>query len=568
MQHCEDRDGSLIEKFSIIRGMTIKIGVVQLNPSVGAISANRDEIIRYIDEGRRRHCDLVVFPELALVGYSPLDLLWQREFIQTAEAALEEIVRSSTDISVILGTIEQRPGSSSTANVYDLSSMHHDTRLYNTAFLISDCVVIGKVYKIYLPSFDVFAEERYFTSQERIQIFDLYGKKIGINICEDLWHDEGPTGRQADLGADLVINLSASPFYRGKTTIRHTLGRRRALENGISLLYVNLCGAQDEIIYDGGSFAYDSNGRLIFQSPYFTEGLTEFVYSGQGAPITEPKEEPMEHVYQAIVLGIRDYVQKNNFTDVFIGLSGGIDSALTSALAVEALGAKQVTAVFMPSDITAEESRICAYETAQRLEIEILEISIAELMERYRLSLPPIVEGIVAENLQPRIRGNILMALANSRDSLVLAPANKSEIAVGYNTLYGDTVGALAPIADLYKTEIYQLAALINQQAGKQVIPQRVIDRAPSAELRPNQLDEEDLPPYSILDPLLKAIIEQALTREQIIARGFSPLVVDRVLSAYRRSEYKRRQLPPGIKVSSRAFGTGRKMPITCSYID
>ncbi len=548
--------------------MTIKIGVVQLNPVVGAISANRDKIIRYINEGRRRHCDLVVFPELALVGYSPLDLLWQREFIQAAEAALEEIVRSSTDISVILGTIKQRPGSSSTANIYDLSSLRHDTRLYNTAFLISDCLVIGQAGKIYLPSFDVFAEERYFTSQERIQIFDLHGRKIGINICEDLWHDGGPTGRQADLGADLVINLSASPFYQGKTAIRHTLGRRRAMENSISLLYVNLCGAQDEIVYDGGSFAYDSNGRLIFQAPYFAAGLTEFVYSSQETPITAPEEEPMEHVYQAIVLGIRDYVQKNNFTDVIIGLSGGIDSALTAALAVEALGAEQVSAVFMPSDITAEESRIYAYETAQRLEIEILEISITELMERYRLSLPPIVEGIVAENLQPRIRGNILMALANSRDSLVLAPANKSEIAVGYNTLYGDTVGALAPIADLYKTEVYQLAVLVNQQAGQPVIPQRVIDRAPSAELRPNQLDEEDLPPYSILDPLLQAIIEQALTRQEIIARGFSPLVVDHVLSAYHRSEYKRRQLPPGIKVSSRAFGTGRKMPITYSYTD
>ncbi|MCI2425044.1 NAD+ synthase [Candidatus Acetothermia bacterium] len=548
--------------------MTIKIGVVQLNPTVGAISANRDKIIRYIDEGRQRHCDLVVFPELALVGYSPLDLLWHREFIQAAEAALAEIVRSSTDISVILGTIEQRPGAGSTANIYDLSSIHHDTRLYNTAFLISDCMVIGKVCKIYLPSFDVFAEERYFTSREQIQVFDLHDKKIGINICEDLWHDGGPTGRQADLGADLVINLSASPFYRGKTVIRHRLGRRRAIENGIFLLYVNLCGAQDEIVYDGGSFAYDDNGRLIFQSPYFTEGLTEFLYNGRGTPITEPTVEPLEYVYQAIILGIRDYVQKNNFTDVIIGLSGGIDSALTAALAVAALGAEKVTAVFMPSDITSAESRIYTYETAQRLGIEILEISIAELMERYQLSLPPIVTGIVAENLQARIRGNILMALANSRGALVLAPANKSEIAVGYNTLYGDTVGALAPIADLYKTEVYQLALLVNHLASKPVIPHRVITRAPSAELRPNQLDEDDLPPYTILDPLLKAIIEQALTRQEIIARGFSPLVVDHVLSAYHRSEYKRRQLPPGIKVSARAFGIGRKMPITYSYRD
>lgn len=549
--------------------MTVKIGVVQLNPTVGAIDENRDKIIRYIEEGRQRHCDLIVFPELALTGYSPLDILWQQEFIQRSEAALAEIVRSTTDISVILGTIAQRSDADNAANIYDLSSIQHNLQLYNIAVLISDCAVVGEVSKIYLPSFDVFAEKRYFTSKENIQIFDLHGSKIGINICEDLWHDKGPTGQQADLGAELVINLSASPFYRGKAAIRHTLGRRRAMENNISLLYVNLCGAQDELVYDGGSFAYNSTGHLVFQSPYFTEGLTEFTYGSSKAqitPITALKEEPMEDVYQAIVLGICDYVRKNNFTDVIIGLSGGIDSAVTAALAKEALGAKQVLAVFMPSTITAEESRIYAYETAQRLEIEILEISITELMERYQLSLPPIVEGIVAENLQPRIRGNILMALANSRDSLVLASANKSEIAIGYNTLYGDTVGALAPIADLYKTEVYQLAILINQQAGKEVIPQRVIDRAPSAELRPNQIDEDDIPPYSILDPLLKAIIEQALTRKEIIALGFSPLVVDRVLAAYYRSEYKRRQLPPGIKVSSRAFGVGRKMPITCAY--
>jgi len=549
--------------------MTVKIGVVQLNPTVGAIDENRDKIIRYIEEGRQRHCDLIVFPELALTGYSPLDILWQQEFIQRSEAALAEIVRSTTDISVILGTIAQRSDADNAANIYDLSSIQHNLQLYNIAVLISDCAVVGEVSKIYLPSFDVFAEKRYFTSKENIQIFDLHGSKIGINICEDLWHDKGPTGQQADLGAELVINLSASPFYRGKAAIRHTLGRRRAMENNISLLYVNLCGAQDELVYDGGSFAYNSTGHLVFQSPYFTEGLTEFTYGSSKAqitPITALKEEPMEDVYQAIVLGICDYVRKNNFTDVIIGLSGGIDSAVTAALAKEALGAKQVLAVFMPSTITAEESRIYAYETAQRLEIEILEISITELMERYQLSLPPIVEGIVAENLQPRIRGNILMALANSRNSLVLASANKSEIAIGYNTLYGDTVGALAPIADLYKTEVYQLAILINQQAGKEVIPQRVIDRAPSAELRPNQTDEEDIPPYSILDPLLKGIIEQALTRKEIIALGFSPLVVDRVLAAYYRSEYKRRQLPPGIKVSSRAFGVGRKMPITCAY--
>ena len=380
-------------------------------------------------------------------------------------------------------------------------------------------------------------------------------------MCEDLWVDDGPTETQASLGADLVVNISASPFFVGKGAIRRELVARRARENGVSVLYVNLVGGQDELVFDGGSLLAGPEGELLFQAPYFAEAL--FVLDLERLrPIPHPTDDPLRLVREAIVLGIRDYVRKNGFSHVFLGLSGGIDSALVACLAVEALGPERVTGVSLPSPITAAENREDAREVGRRLGIDVREIPIASILAAYQEAIPSL-SGVPVENVQARVRATLLMALANEGDALVLVTGNKSEIAVGYNTLYGDTAGALAPIADLYKTEVYALARSLGGR-----IPERVLKKAPTAELRPGQRDEDDLPPYSVLDPLLRELVETNASREELVAHGFSEAVVADVLSRYYRSEYKRRQFPPGIKVSPKAFGSGRRVPLTHGYRD
>jgi NAD+ synthase (glutamine-hydrolysing) len=541
----------------------MRLGIVQFNPHVGAVDKNLTAILAYIDQARTEGCDLVIFPELSLCGYCPLDLLWRSGFLRQVEDALKEIIQASTGLGVIVGSVSrdtQREG----ANLVDRSSLADGAGfvLRNSAFFIADGALAGKEHKLHLPAFDVYSEPRYFTPGEGAQVFPFKGKQIGINICEDLWIDDGPTDLQANLGAEWIINISASPFYVGKGEIRRSLGRRRATENGIALVYVNRVGGQDDIVYDGGSFITAPTGDLLFQAPYFAEDLY-VVDLDKLRPVPEPDEKKLVLIQNAIRLGIRDYVRKNGFSRVIVGLSGGIDSALLAALAVEALGPEAVTGVSLPSAITAPENREDAKEIALRLSIEFLEIPVEEVVTAHRDALPRQPEGIVDENLQARTRGTLLMALANQRNALVLASGNKSEIAMGYNTLYGDTVGALAPLADLYKTEVYELAEAMGDR-----IPNRVKEKPPTAELRPGQRDEDDLPPYAVLDPLLKELIEENASREELIDRGFPEETVDEVLSRYYRSEYKRGQLPPEIKVSSKAFGSGRRIPITHGYRD
>ncbi len=539
----------------------MRLGIVQLNPHVGDIDYNLERTISYIAGARDAGCDLVVFPELSLCGYFPFDLLWRHGFVDQMEDALTEVVRNSEGIGVIVGGISAarvRGG----ANLTDPSSLADGAGidLFNSAFLIANGRLVGEERKLHLPTFDVYFEKRYFTPGEGAQVFELCDRRIGINICEDLWVENGPTDTQASLGAEVVVNVSASPFFVGKGELRRRLAARRARENGVTLVYVNRVGGQDEIVYDGGSFVVSPEGRLLFQAPYFREDLYTVDLEGL-RPIRPPSEEGIELIRRAIVLGIKDYVGKNGFSHVIIGLSGGIDSALVAALAVEALGREAVTAVFLPSGITSSESREDALDTARRLGIEILEVPISGMIAAAERALPERPSGLAGENLQARARGTLLMTIANERNALVLATGNKSEIAVGYNTLYGDTVGAIAPIGDLLKTDVYRLAA----QFGD-LIPARVKEKPPTAELRPGQRDEDDLPPYSLLDRVLKGLMEENASREELISRGFPERTVDEIIARYYRSEYKRNQLPLVIKVSPKAFGIGRRFPITHRY--
>lgn len=538
------------------------VGIGQINPVVGAMERNADEIIRRIDEARAAGCSLVVFPELAVPGYSPLDLVWRPGFVDACSAAVDRIRDATSGLAVIVGSIVAEPHRGA-VNRLDLSSSTDGAGidLFNTAILIEDRRIVGHAAKTHLPTYDVYDEKRYFAPSPGIEVYALGGCSLGVNICEDLWVDEGPAELQASLGADWIVNLSASPFYEGKPDIRGKMVAQRARENGTGVIYVNLVGGQDDVVFDGGSLVVNASGEPVFRAPSFEEGL--FVVDLASAPVRPPTPDPTDQLRRALVLGIRDYVRKNGFSHAILGLSGGIDSAVVAALAVEAMGPASVQAVFMASEFSSEESRTDARETARRLGIELLEIPIDKAHQAMRSALPKQALGLVDENLQPRIRGTLLMALANQQGSLVLCPGNKSEAAVGYSTLYGDTVGALAPIADLYKADVYRVAKTFGG-----AIPERVVRKPPSAELRPNQRDDDDLPAYPDLDPVLHALIEDGCSRNQAVARGFDADLVDEILGRLYRNEYKRRQLPPGIKVTPKAFGGGRRVPMTNHYRD
>jgi NAD+ synthase (glutamine-hydrolysing) len=539
----------------------MRIGIGQLNAHVGAIDANTAKILEMIDQARSSGCDLVVFPELAVCGYSPLDLFWRDGFAAACRAAVDRIAEASEGIGVLVGglDVEQKHGASNHDNVSSLS----DGALidvYNRAFLFENQVSLGTADKQHLPSYDVYCEERFFTPGAGSSVHAFRGLTLGVNVCEDLWIDDGPTDLQANLGADWILNISASPFYVGKPDIRQRLAARRTKENNVGLVYVNLVGGQDEIVFDGGSFVFDAEGRCIFQAPHFREGLyiTDLEHA---APVPERAPSGIEDIRDALVLGIRDYVGKNGFNQVLVGVSGGIDSALVAALAVDALGADNVFCVYMPSEFSADESGEDARAVAANLGTSFETLSIAEAHDALRRAVPRTAAGIVDENLQPRIRGTLLMALANQRGALVLCPGNKSEIAVGYNTLYGDTIGALAPIADLYKGKVYELA-----NAYGDLIPERVRTKPPSAELRPAQRDDDDLPAYEVLDPLLEQALEGNASADQLRKLEVDEAVVKDVVRRIRTSEYKRRQLPPAVKVTPKAFGFGRRLPLTDGY--
>ncbi|MCX5750395.1 MAG: NAD+ synthase [Candidatus Saganbacteria bacterium] len=527
----------------------LKIALAQINPTVGAITANTAKIIDFINRAKEQKADLVVFPELAITGYPPEDLLLKPQFTTDNLAALKEIVKQATGIAVYIGFVDQ-----------------NKKGIFNAAAFIEDKKIKAVYHKMNLPNYAVFDEKRYFQEGKNPVIVKYKGIKIGLGICEDLWVEKGPYLEEAKKGADLILNINASPYSIGKIKARHKIVKKIAQKTKAHIVYVNTVGGQEELIFDGGSMIADPKGKVIASAKQYEEDL--LVFNLEGSRKLTPFLDELPEIYNALLLGIRDYVGKNGFKEVTIGLSGGIDSALTLVLAVDALGKEKVHPVFMPSSFTLKQSEEDSLLLAKNLGVKLEDLPISSLHDAYLKGLAPIFEGkpadITEENLQARIRGNLLMALSNKFGWLVLTTGNKSEMSVGYCTLYGDTAGGFAVLKDVPKTLVYRLVAWRNSQ-GK-AIPESIIKRPPTAELRPNQTDQDSLPPYEVLDPIMQAYVEGNKSLKQIVKMGYGKEVVCKVTSLIDRAEYKRRQAPPGPRISPRAFGKDWRIPITNKY--
>ncbi|MFH1650500.1 MAG: NAD+ synthase [Chloroflexota bacterium] len=570
----------------------LRLGMAQINPTVGDFAGNRDRILRVLSEARSSGVELLTFPELAVCGYPPEDLLFKPHFIRKNWETLQDIIPETSGLTVVLGFA------------------HDAGDIYNAAAIIHDGRLVDVYHKIFLPNYGVFDENRYFRAGNECPVYLLGDTGIGVNICEDIWYEAGPATVQANAGAAVILNISASPYYHGRRRERERMLASRAADNVAIVAYNNLVGGQDELIFDGDSLVFDEEGRQIAGGKQFTEELVivdldvEAVFRRRlhdsrrrkGAPPLEeygwqekkvviaenlpelprtplPPQRPPRRkgfpaeVYEALVLGTRDYVRKNGFAKVLIGLSGGIDSALVAVIAVDALGKQNVTGVAMPSRYSSEGSLTDAAKLAQNLGIRLLTIPIEPVMQAYLKALEESLRGtepgVAEENIQARIRGNYLMALSNKFGWLVLTTGNKSEMATGYSTLYGDMAGGFAVIKDVPKTMVYDLVKYRNSRGGKGVIPAAIVSKAPSAELRPDQKDTDTLPPYEQLDAMLTSYVEEDESIEQLVARGFAPEIVRQMARLVDTSEYKRRQAPPGIKITPRAFGRDRRLPIT-----
>ena len=536
-----------------------KVAIAQVDLCVGDINGNTELVLEYISRARdSAGADTIIFPELALTGYPPEDLLLRPHLHVQVEQALQRVMRGSQGISVILG--------------YPLEQ---GTRLYNSCSLIRDRAIVTTYHKRNLPNYGVFDEKRYFTEGEELNLVTTPDFKVALSVCEDLWTDDH-VREAADAGAELVINVNASPYHTDKAAVREELLRRRAVDHRIAIIYVNLVGGQDELVFDGGSLVIDGSGEFIFRAPQFEQGLylvelgrtaagnlTLESRSGQYPPLSFT-----ESVYQALVLGVKDYVSKNGFKGAVIGLSGGIDSALTLAVAVDALSPENVEVLLMPSRYTAAMSIEDAQEMADKLSVSCHTVSIEKPFSTFSEILSPLFRNLpvdtTEENIQARCRGLLLMAVSNKTGKLVLTTGNKSEMAVGYATLYGDMAGGFAPLKDVPKTLVYKLSRWLNR-AGE-IIPQRIIDRPPTAELRFDQKDEDSLPGYDVLDPILEKYIELDQTPGEIINTGYDRDTVYQVIRLVDRNEYKRRQAAPGVRITERAFGRDRRYPITSRY--
>ncbi len=546
----------------------LRILIAQINTTVGDIQRNKKKILDAINRGKEIKADIIVFPELTVPGYIPLDIILRSGFIEENQRAIMDILPHTNGIGAIIGYIDIKENKAE-INAYDPSSFAYlsGKKIFNTAVFIQDGEIKGKYYKQFPPSFDIYDEKRFFTPGEETPVFSYKGIKFSIDICEDIWIEGGPAEKAAKKGADTIFNLSASPFFPGKLEIRKQMLKDKAKKNKINIIYTNLVGAQDGIVFEGGSLVIDNTGRIVGQSPSFQEHYLNIPSGEKNCEITYEK---IPSIFSAIILGLKDYFTKNGFKEAIIGVSGGIDSAVISALSVFALGKENVIGIMMPSEITSDENKADAVQLLKNLGVKYYNVSIAELYEVYKKTLSKDIDNIqdtiTGQNLQARIRGNILMAFSNTINALVLATGNKSEIAMGYNTLYGDTVGALAPIADVYKTDIYLLARYINKIMGN-VIPENIFIKPPSAELKAGQKDEDDLPPYRILDKILRLIFEENKSVDEIVEAGFDRELVTDILKRIRRNEYKRNQLPPVIKVSEKSFGYGRRIPITNHFI-
>ena len=572
----------------------LRIAMAQINTTVGDFDGNVKKILGAIDNARVVKADIVTLPELAICGYPPEDLLFKPQFIQANLQSLQKIVEASQGITVVVGYVDS------------------DGDIYNAAALISDGKLIGTYHKMYLPNYGVFDENRYFRAGGECPVYVINGIGIGINICEDIWYEAGPATVQAYAGAEVIINISASPYHAGKGESREKMIATRALDNVGIFAYNNLVGGQDELVFDGHSLLIDERGYLIARGKQFEEDFIvadldiEAVFRARLHDPRWRKEspllgktgwhqtktivsqtpdhnqkppiklrhitalEPAAEVYQALVLGTRDYIHKNGFEKVVIGLSGGIDSAIVATIAVDALGKDNVIGISMPSRYSSTGSVTDTQKLTQNLGIKLKTISIEKPFQAYLETLTESFTGAkpdsAEENLQARVRGNLLMALSNKFGWLVLTTGNKSEMATGYTTLYGDMAGGFAVIKDVPKTLVYKITRYRNAQAGFDLIPAAIIDKPPSAELRPDQKDSDSLPDYAILDSILTAYVEDDKSVDQIVALGFDKAIVQKTAKLVDRSEYKRRQAPPGVKITSRAFGRDRRLPLTSLF--
>ncbi len=533
--------------------MNLKISLAQLNLLVGDIAGNSRKVMDAAIYARdEQGANAVVFPELTLTGYPPEDLLLRSELLERVEQALAEICQEVTGINIILGYPRCQDG-----------------KLYNAAGVIHNGEIIAEYFKALLPNYSVFDEKRYFEAGEQPCVVEINGVPVGLTICEDIWYKE-PAAKAAENGAKVLINLNASPFHTGKAIEREDLVRKRCRETGLSVVYVNLVGGQDELVFDGGSFVMDASGELVQRAPFYTESqiVAEFSdASPQKAEISSYPDE-LEGIYNTLVLGVRDYVLKNGFKGAVLGLSGGIDSALTLAIAADALGSENVEVVMMPSRYTSDMSNQDAVKQAKTLGVEHRTIAIEPAFNTFLDMLKEEFAGTekdaTEENIQARCRGIILMAISNKKGKILLTTGNKSEMSVGYATLYGDMAGGFAPIKDVPKLLVYRLAEHCNRE--REIIPRRVIERPPSAELAPDQKDSDSLPPYEILDEILVRYIENDQSVIDIIHAGFDGDTVRRVTRMVDRNEYKRRQAPPGVRITRRAFGRDRRYPITSGF--
>jgi NAD+ synthase (glutamine-hydrolysing) len=566
----------------------MRLALAQINSVVGDLGGNRDRVLSRLAEAREANADLVLFPELVVTGYPPEDLLLRPGFLRAARREIEAIAKATRGITALVG------------------APHLDNDLYNACFVLAHGEIRFVYRKRYLPNYGVFDEDRYFAPGRDLAVLRFGDVLVGPTVCEDVWQPGPPATELALAGAQLVANISASPFHVGKDREREEMLRVRATDNSCFVALCNAVGGQDELIFDGHSVVIDDEGQVVARAPGFEETLLvvdvdpisavgrrlrdvrrralarerderlevhEIELAPPRAQTTSlrpdlaPQLDDLEQMRQALELGLSDYVDKNGFGEIVIGLSGGIDSALTAALAVEALGAERVHGVSMPSRYSSEGTRGDAHRLAESLGVDFREIAIEPVVEAFTGALAASFEGrepdLTEENLQARIRGTMLMALSNKFGWLVVATGNKSELSVGYSTLYGDMAGGFALLKDVYKTDVFRLARRLNERAGRELIPQSIIDRAPSAELRSEQLDEDSLPPYPELDQVLEAYVELDRTRDDLMLDGFDREVVERALALIDRAEYKRRQAPPGVKLRPKAFGRDRRTPIT-----
>lgn len=535
---------------------TARVALAQINPTVGDIDGNTLKIIDYIKKAKKQNAGIVLFPELAVTGYPPEDLLLKPDFIERNLMAIKKIEKETAGLTVIAGFVDKKEG------------------LYNAAAIFNNGRLLDVYHKMHLPNYGVFDEYRYFQAGTKPSVYKINGMVVGIEICEDIWESETMKS-QKESGAEIIFSINASPYHMGKLCLRKEMLSKKASDNKIPIVYVNMVGGQDELVFDGGSMIIDKNGRLILVGQQFEETLivSDIKLESNLAPnincvlTTYPVEE---EIYRALVLGAKDYVHKNGFEKVVIGLSGGIDSSLVAAIAVDAIGKENVIGIFMPSQYTSKQSEDDAFELAGNLGIKIKKIPIDPIfkgyLESFEHEFKDLPQDITEENLQSRIRGNILMAFSNKFGWLVLTTGNKSEMSVGYATLYGDMAGGFAIIKDVPKTLVYQICKWINKEKGRALIPEQVLTKEPTAELKPGQKDSDTLPPYDMLDNIIKAYVEEDKGFNEILALNNNKEILQKVIRMIDKSEYKRRQSPPGVKITPRAFGKDRRFPITNKY--